>query len=66
MSRKPDKTPRRETTLRFMGFEFPSATAYHYKTYDADETETAPKTRRRAMMSARRSTATPRPWFESG
>ncbi len=30
--------------------EFPSATAYHYKTYDADETETAPKTRRRAMI----------------
>ncbi|WP_101722581.1 carbamoyl-phosphate synthase large subunit [Eggerthella timonensis] len=30
--------------------EFPSATAYHYKTYDADETEVAPKTRRRAMI----------------
>lgn len=30
--------------------EFPSATAYHYKTYDADETETAPKTRRRAQL----------------
>ena len=27
MSRKPDKTTRRETPLRFMGFEFPSATA---------------------------------------
>ena len=27
MSRKPNQTPRRETTLRFMGFEFPSATA---------------------------------------
>ena len=25
--------------------EFPSTTAYHYKTYDADETEVAPKTR---------------------
>ncbi len=30
--------------------EFPSTTAYHYKTYDADETEVAPKTRRRAMI----------------
>ncbi len=30
--------------------EFPSSTAYHYKTYDADETEVAPKTRRRAMI----------------
>ena len=30
--------------------EFPSATAYHYKTYDADETEVAPKTKRRAMI----------------
>ena len=27
MSRKPNQTPRRETPLRFMGFEFPSATA---------------------------------------
>lgn len=30
--------------------EFPSSTAYHYKTYDADETEGAPKTRKRAMI----------------
>ncbi len=30
--------------------EFPSSTAYHYKTYDADETEVAPKTRKRAMI----------------
>lgn len=30
--------------------EFPSTTAYHYKTYDADESEVAPKTRRRAMI----------------
>ena len=30
--------------------EFPSQTAYHYKTYDACETEVAPKTRRRAMI----------------
>ncbi|WP_080797305.1 carbamoyl-phosphate synthase large subunit [Arabiibacter massiliensis] len=30
--------------------EFPSSTAYHYKTYDADETEVAPKSRRRAMI----------------
>ncbi len=30
--------------------EFPSATAYHYKTYDADESEAAPKTRKRAMI----------------
>lgn len=27
MSSKPNQTPRRETPLRFMGFEFPSATA---------------------------------------
>ncbi|MEG0016949.1 MAG: carbamoyl-phosphate synthase large subunit, partial [Gordonibacter sp.] len=30
--------------------EFPSTTAYHYKTYDADETEVAPKTKKRAMI----------------
>ena len=30
--------------------EFPSSTAYHYKTYDAAETEVAPKTRKRAMI----------------
>ncbi|MDO4183111.1 MAG: carbamoyl-phosphate synthase large subunit [Coriobacteriia bacterium] len=30
--------------------EFPSSTAYHYKTYDADESEVAPKTRKRAMI----------------
>ena len=30
--------------------EFESSTAYHYKTYDADETEGAPKTRKRAMI----------------
>ena len=30
--------------------EFPTKTAYHYKTYDADETEVAPKTRKRAMI----------------
>ncbi|WP_276926768.1 carbamoyl-phosphate synthase large subunit [Parvibacter caecicola] len=30
--------------------EFASSTAYHYKTYDADETEVAPKARRRAMI----------------
>ncbi len=30
--------------------EFPSSTAYHYKTYDTDETEVAPKTRKRAMI----------------
>ena len=30
--------------------EFPSSTAYHYKTYDADETEVAPKERKRAMI----------------
>lgn len=30
--------------------EFPSSTAYHYKTYDACETEVAPKTRKRAMI----------------
>ncbi|MDD6785311.1 MAG: carbamoyl-phosphate synthase large subunit [Eggerthellales bacterium] len=30
--------------------EFCSTTAYHYKTYDADETEVAPKTRKRIMI----------------
>ena len=32
--------------------EFPSNTAYHYKTYDADETEAAgcAQTRKRAMI----------------
>ena len=30
--------------------EFASSTAYHYKTYDASESETAPKTRKRAMI----------------
>ncbi len=30
--------------------EFPSTTAYHYKTYDTCESEVAPKTRRRAMI----------------
>ncbi|MEG0504948.1 MAG: carbamoyl-phosphate synthase large subunit, partial [Raoultibacter sp.] len=30
--------------------EFPSSTAYHYKTYDVDETEVAPKTKKRAMI----------------
>ena len=30
--------------------EFKSSTAYHYKTYDADETEGSPKTRKRAMI----------------
>ncbi|MEG0323264.1 MAG: carbamoyl-phosphate synthase large subunit, partial [Raoultibacter sp.] len=30
--------------------EFPSSTAYHYKTYDVDETEVAPKTKQRAMI----------------
>ncbi|MEG1097808.1 MAG: carbamoyl-phosphate synthase large subunit [Raoultibacter sp.] len=30
--------------------EFPSETAYHYKTYDGTECEIAPKTRRRAMI----------------
>ncbi|WP_172135527.1 carbamoyl-phosphate synthase large subunit [Adlercreutzia sp. ZJ473] len=30
--------------------EFASSTAYHYKTYDADESEVAPKTRKRAMI----------------
>ena len=30
--------------------EFSSSTAYHYKTYDAAETETAPKTRKRIMI----------------
>ncbi len=30
--------------------EFASSTAYHYKTYDAAESETAPKTRKRAMI----------------
>ncbi len=31
--------------------EFPSTTAYHYKTYDADETEApGPRTRKRAMI----------------
>ena len=30
--------------------EFSSSTAYHYKTYDAAETEVAPKTRKRAMI----------------
>ena len=30
--------------------EFPSSTAYHYKTYDAAETEVASKTRKRAMI----------------
>lgn len=30
--------------------EFPSSTAYHYKTYDACETEVAPKARKRAMI----------------
>ena len=30
--------------------EFPTRTAYHYKTYDADESEAAPKTRRRALI----------------
>ena len=30
--------------------EFPSSTAYHYKTYDAVESEVAPKERRRAMI----------------
>ena len=30
--------------------EFPSSTAYHYKTYDACESEVAPKTRKRAMI----------------
>lgn len=30
--------------------EFPSTTAYHYKTYDVCETEVAPKTKKRAMI----------------
>ena len=30
--------------------EFPTKTAYHYKTYDADETEVAPKSRPRALI----------------
>ncbi len=30
--------------------EFASSTAYHYKTYDAAESEIAPKTRKRAMI----------------
>lgn len=30
--------------------EFESSTAYHYKTYDTQETETAPKTRKRIMI----------------
>ena len=30
--------------------EFASSTAYHYKTYDAVESEVAPKTRKRAMI----------------
>ncbi len=30
--------------------EFASTTAYHYKTYDANETEVAPKERKRAMI----------------
>ena len=30
--------------------EFPSATEYHYKTYDADETEVAPGDRKRVMI----------------
>ena len=30
--------------------EFSTRTAYHYKTYDADETEAAPKTRPRALI----------------
>ena len=30
--------------------EFPSQTAYHYKTYDNVESEVAPKTRKRAMI----------------
>ena len=30
--------------------EFPTKTAYHYKTYDADESEVAPKTRKRALI----------------
>ena len=30
--------------------EFSSSTAYHYKTYDATETEVAPKTRKRIMI----------------
>ena len=30
--------------------EFASSTAYHYKTYDASESETAPKMRKRAMI----------------
>ena len=30
--------------------EFASSTAYHYKTYDASESETAPKARKRAMI----------------
>lgn len=30
--------------------EFPSKTAYHYKTYDTEESEIAPKTRKRAMI----------------
>ena len=30
--------------------EFPSQTAYHYKTYDVEESEVAPKTRKRAMI----------------
>ena len=30
--------------------EFASSTAYHYKTYDAAESETAPKMRKRAMI----------------
>ena len=30
--------------------EFPTKTAYHYKTYDADESEVAEKTRPRALI----------------